>query len=325
MKILFVKLSSLGDILHALALLPSLVGHEVDWIVEERCSWILKDHPQIRHLFTPDVKGWCKRWYHPDSWRSFLKLKKEVQKERYDWVIDLQGNCKSALFVALVKGKKVGFGFKNAAEWPSVLFLDERITLNSRQNVRRDLAALLGPLKIEFQTTEPRQISQTPLKRILVAPCTQWQNKTFSIEQWKKWLVALENKHELVEWVFTCVGLKEMAYVRAIAATLNTPVRIVDSPSLQTLKELLRDQDLVIAVDSFMLHFAALYGIATYGVFGPSLGAKYAPLGHPFFQGACPYGITFKSRCPRLRTCPTGACLKNVSPILNRLHVEKGA
>ena len=78
---------------------------------------------------------------------------------------------------------------------------------------------------------------------------------------------------------------------------------------------LMRKMDLVIAVDSAALALCGMTKTASLSFFGPSLASVYKPLGdhHVAWQGACPYGQKFTTRCPLLRTCKTGACLKSAS------------
>jgi len=73
--------------------------------------------------------------------------------------------------------------------------------------------------------------------------------------------------------------------------------------------------DCVIAVDSCALHLAALANIPTFSIYGPSSSKVYKPIGdkHHAYQGQCPYGEEFIKRCKRLRSCPTGACMKEIS------------
>jgi len=72
---------------------------------------------------------------------------------------------------------------------------------------------------------------------------------------------------------------------------------------------------LVIAMDSLPLHLAGTTNTKTFSFFGPSSSAKFMPMGeqHHAFQGSCPYGKVIQRRCPIIRTCKTGACLRGIS------------
>lgn len=81
------------------------------------------------------------------------------------------------------------------------------------------------------------------------------------------------------------------------------------------LQHLMSNMRLIVTMDSLPLHLAATTSVATFSIFGASLGKRFAPVGeqHHFFQGACPYGRTFTNRCPILRSCKTGACIRRLS------------
>jgi heptosyltransferase-1 len=67
-----------------------------------------------------------------------------------------------------------------------------------------------------------------------------------------------------------------------------------------------------VGADSLPLHLAGWFSTPSFSLFGPSSDFYYAPKGdcHASWQGSCPYNITFVKRCPRLRSCETGACLR---------------
>lgn len=100
---------------------------------------------------------------------------------------------------------------------------------------------------------------------------------------------------------------------------------VVDKMGLPMLQNLMAELDLVIAMDSLPLHLAATTSTPTYSVFGASLANKYKPLGklHHAFQGECPYGKKFEKRCPILRTCSTGKCIKDINGETLFKHFEK--
>lgn len=89
---------------------------------------------------------------------------------------------------------------------------------------------------------------------------------------------------------------------------------VVDRLSLPALQNLMAHVDLVITMDSLPLHLAGTTMIPTYSFFGASSANKYKPLGKQSgtYQGICPYDRQFEKRCPILRTCKTGACIKNL-------------
>lgn len=89
---------------------------------------------------------------------------------------------------------------------------------------------------------------------------------------------------------------------------------LVDRLSPEALQYLFRRMDAVVSMDSFPLHLAGTTETPVFSLFGPSHGFKYAPRGvnKTFIQGPCPYNEKFIKRCPKLRTCKTGDCIKKM-------------
>lgn len=309
MKILIVKCSALGDIVHTYPVIdylhkkhsPSLI----DWAVDERCKGLVESHPYIHQTI-----NFC---FKNSSLREFFSSVKNLRKTHYDLIIDLQGNCKSGLLTLLAKGKKkIGFSYSCTAEWPNILATKQRFAVPPRQNIREDYLSLVQQF---FNDKEPFIASTVKLKaeaiefnlkdKVVVAPGSRWPNKCLSEEKLKEILTTFSSP-----LVFLWGNKEEKeSCQRLIAATGGT---LLPKLSLPQLQNLLQEAELLIGMDSLPLHLAASVGTPTLSFFGPSSKNKYAPLGkqHTSYQGSCPYGIQFEKRCPKLRTCRSGACLK---------------
>ena len=90
---------------------------------------------------------------------------------------------------------------------------------------------------------------------------------------------------------------------------------VVDRLPLPTWQNLMDEVDLVIAVDSSALHLCGTTSTPSFSIFGPTSQRVFKPMGERHFavQGSCPYGRTFEKQCPVLRSCPTGACIKELT------------
>ena len=113
MKVLIVKVSALGDVVHALPVLAYLKSADpdmqIDWLVEHSFSPFLEDHPLIDNLYRIDTRAWRKSGVKV-SLQGGLSIIRDVRKSRYDCVLDLQGNAKSAMFT-FSSGAPLRFGF----------------------------------------------------------------------------------------------------------------------------------------------------------------------------------------------------------------------
>ena len=125
MKVLIVKISALGDVVHALPVLAYLKSADpevrIDWLAEKSFAPLLEGHPLIRRVHALEMKTWRRQgWTKAVS--GVLAVIKELRREKYDLVLDLQGNSKSGLFTLLSGAPlRVGFDRDGVREWPNLL------------------------------------------------------------------------------------------------------------------------------------------------------------------------------------------------------------
>lgn len=335
-KILIVKTSALGDIIHTYPALhylrkkfPNVV---IDWVVESSCADLVKSHPYVDYALCVDTKAWRKSWFSPKAFNEMRSFRKRLRETNYDVVFDLQGNVKSGLITALAKGQfKVGFSWSDVPEWPNVLFTNRRYGLEKGNNIRYDYLSLVSSFFGEVPRTIDSEISLKILpdekqkiakilsdtsaesrELILVCPGSVWPNKQLSEKTMIDLLTFLDNKKKC-SFLFASGSQIERDYVEKLKTQVKNGI-CIEKLKLSTLQNLMSKCNLIIAMDSLPLHLAGTTSTSTFTVFGPSSANKYNPLGsnRMAIQGSCPYGRTFEKRCPILRTCPTGACIKDV-------------
>lgn len=336
MKCLIVKTSSLGDIIHAFPVVQFLRHHfphaEIDWMVENAFTDLVRAHPDIHQAIAVHTHLWRKNPFSLLTWKQIRALRASLQQKKYTIAIDLQGNIKSGLLLSLVKADhKIGFGLKSLSEWPNSLFTDCRYNPPRGGNIRDDYLFLVENffekkdlleekkivLKLSNQESSSlkhlSQIGKT-LYRVLVAPGTVWPNKRIAPETLTYFLKNLEKKREChFFFIWGTEQEKSLAYEISDHFPNKT---VVDRLSLPLLQNLMAQIDLVVAMDSLPLHLCGTTYTPSFSFFGPSSAVKYRPKGiaHQSVQGTCPYGITFEKRCPKLRSCPTGRCIKEIDP-----------
>ena len=321
MKFLIIKTSALGDIVHtfpAIQLIRKIVPDAViDWVVEKQCAELIRAHPLVNKVIEIETKKWRKAPFA--SWTEINAAATSIRKDSYDVVFDFQGNIKSGIVMGLARGvKKVGFGAKSVPEMPNLLFSNTRINLEPGLNIRNDYLSLVeGVLgkKEDVETTLLAMKGGHNLDgvNILVCPGSNWENKRLSENSLLEFLRKIEFEKNCKFWI-TQNNAKEMSFALELCNKLKN-AEVLQSVSLPMLQNWMASMDLVIAMDSLPLHLAAEANVPTMSIFGPSLAAKYAPTGskHVSIQGVCPYGQVFVKRCPLLRKCKTGACMKNIS------------
>lgn len=315
MKFLIIKTSALGDIVHtfpAVQLIRNIIPDAViDWVVEKHCAELVQANPVVNKTLLVETKKWRKAPLV--NWKEIRAAAKDVRTESYDIVFDFQGNVKSGIIMGLARGKKkVGFGKKTVAEWPNLMFSNIKIDPKQGMNIREDYLALVEGVLGKKEMTEKAPAIE-PRHDILVCPGSNWENKRLSERTLVEFLKKIESDKPCKFWIAQS-NEKELAFAMRLKGQLKD-AEALPLLSLTELQHRMQTMSLVIAMDSLPLHLAAEAGVPTFSVFGPSLAAKYRPLGkeHVSVQGACPYGQVFTKRCPLLRTCKTGACMKNLT------------
>ncbi len=349
MKFLIVKTSSLGDIVHTYPVLHYLKNRfpeaHIDWVVEHSFAELVRTHPNINQTLTVSTKTWRRG----KDLKSFSEFYKQLRMQQYDAVFDLQGNCKSGLITFFSRSKnKVGFAKSSVAEWPNLLFTNRRFNSVPGRNIREDYLGLVksyfgddsitSPAKTILNLTQQQSealssILKDPLldgrKIVMVCPGSAWANKKMTDEALVNLLHNVQRKMEPI-FLFTWGSELERETSTRLQQQFPRNSLLLDRLALPLLQRLMNEMDLVIAMDSLPLHLAGTTDAATLSVFGASSALKYQPAAeqNKAFQGVCPYGRTFEKRCPILRTCKTGACIRsltgNEDELLQRIAPRQG-
>lgn len=331
-KFLIVKTSSLGDIIQAFPALSYLRSRfpqaQIDWVVEKPFAELVLAHPQVDQVYLIDSKAWRKAPFAAP--KEIIQFRKEIQKTLYDAVFDLQGNVKSGFITSLARSpSKVGFGWKTVHEKANTLFTNQRYNPPEGVNIRDDnLLVVQGyfhdaqpyaDTKVLLNIAPAQEqvirgvMSQINGKGVMVCPGSAWPNKQLTKEALGDFLSRLQDYLKCC-FVLVWGSQSELQLCQELLAKLPNSV-LSSKLSLPTLQNLMDRMELVVAMDSLPLHLAGTARTKTFSVFGASLASKFKPAGreHLSLQGICPYGRTFEKRCPILRTCKTGACIREFS------------
>lgn len=334
MRILILKTSALGDIVHAFTVVDFLRHRfpqaQIDWVVESSFSSLVHAHPYVNHVIEVNTRAWRKDLFSKKTWNEIKNYKQCVQKINYDVVFDLQGNIKSSLLLAFVKAKhKVGFTKDCVPEWPNLFFTNKRYHPPASKNIREDYLFLAQSYfndRVPFQPTqvllslsakEEGVLRETckdlPENTLLVCPGAHWTNKQLSFEALLDFLQHLQSQYHFF-FLLVWGTEKEKESVCQLYEVLKNSSRVLDKLPLPVLQHLMARVGKVLAMDSLPLHLAGVANVPTFSIFGPSSAKKYQPLGesHVAYQGSCPFGYHFEKRCDQLRTCSTGGCIKHL-------------
>jgi lipopolysaccharide heptosyltransferase I len=302
-SIAIVKLSSLGDVIHALPVAHALRRHfpaaRVVWIVEARESPILKGHPDLDGVLTVDTRRWRKAIRSGSGvgevWAELLSFTRMVRGARFDAAIDLQGLVKSGLITALTGATlRVGFARRRCREPLNSLFTNRRVE-PSQVHVVDQYLSLLEPLGVRdretvFSVLSNAEAEQTvdefldtegikPRDRLVALnPGAGRPSKRWPLSHYRR--LAERLSVEAGVRVLLLWGPDERLMAREIGVGLGACPILAPPTTLTELVALLRRCDLMVAGDTGPLHLAAALGIPALGLYGPTRSERNGPYGN---------------------------------------------
>jgi heptosyltransferase-1 len=281
MKIAIVKLSAMGDIVHAMVALQFVKQNnpdiQIDWIVEEYFAGILEHNPHINAIHCVNLKALKK-----DKFKFFAELNKikSYAKNSYDVVIDLQGLLKSSI-VSKLLGPNVGFDKNSIREKIAASFYERSFSISYTENViirNLDLVSRSLDIEIKKDTLKNKDVflfftkedeEKTALfiksdqKTIIHILGSSWDSKIYPKEKFVEIINDLDENHLLV-WG----SKKEEEYANYISK--QTSATILPKMDLNELKAVISKANLVIGADSGPTHFAWALNRPSITIFGPT-------------------------------------------------------
>jgi len=304
LRIAIVKLSSLGDVIHALpvarALRRALPEAELTWIVEAREYAILRDHPDLHRVLPVDTRRWRRLIRRPagarEVGRKLGRLRLRVRASRFDVALDLQGLIKSGFLTAYTGAPvRIGFAAARCRERLNCLFTNRRVTPPPEAvHVVDQYLSLLAPLGLtpgpaEFWVPE-RPPAERRMEEFLVESGVKRRDPLVAINpgagrEEKRWpverlaAVAERLAAECGAQILLLWGPDEVHMARQIRDALSTRAVLAPPTDLDELAALLRRATLVVANDTGPLHLAAALGTPCLGLYGPTRAERNGPYG----------------------------------------------
>jgi len=296
-KILIIKPSAFGDVIHALALLNSLKsaypGLSIFWLVNKEYADLLANNPLIERLYIFDRKRWGRKRNLPATMREIGSLLNSVRRERFDLIIDLQCLLRSGL-ITRFSGAGYRIGLSDAREGSGFCYnYKVEVTDKKRHAVDRYLkvAQFFGidtkKQKVAFpliwskdEDSTIRSIIPSSGKiRIAINAHARWESKCWSQARFAR--VADKLIHDYHADVVFTGGPGDVAAVENIAMMMReTPILAAGKTSALELAALLAAMDLVITNDSGPMHLSVAVNVPVIALFGPTDPLKTGPYGN---------------------------------------------
>lgn len=306
MRILVIKLSSLGDVVQALPTIHALRNGwpdaRVDWATQPEYATLVEACPDVEEVIRFPRRGFIR--HAPD----FIK---RLRQTRYDMVVDLQGLMKSAIVARLANaGERVGPAYQR--EGASLLYHrvlgDPGHAGHSVDAMLRVAADLLPdpPPAPEFPLDLPASPPANSKGAIVVCPVSRWDTKNWLPDRFATVIRSLA--HEDGHRVILVGGKADRCATERIREMAASSVEnLTGRTSLLELAAVLQNAALLITNDSGPMHVAAALGTPVLALFGPTDPARTGPYGprHRVLTAPCACRPCFRRTCPHDRYCMT--------------------
>jgi len=286
-KILLIKTSSLGDVVHNFPAVSDIRRNfpdaAIDWVVEEAYLPLVALHPGVRRGIPVAIRRWRRRPLSFATWTELGKLLQTFKRDQYDAIIDTQGLIKSALLALAARGRRHGFDAASAREPIAARFYDvcHQVARDQHAVVRNcELAArALGYRQEEVIEYGLRsggsRLSRTRECRIVLLHSTSRADKHWPEDQWVELGKLLEAAGAAV--VLPWGSINERLRSERIASSLRH-AQIPEALSMQAVAALLEQCNGVAGLDTGLTHLAAALGTpvaAIYCATDPGLTGVY--------------------------------------------------
>ncbi|WP_416191636.1 lipopolysaccharide heptosyltransferase I [Neisseria sp. CCUG12390] len=267
MKILLVRLSSMGDLIHTLPAVQDLAQQrpdvELHWLSEAGFADIARLHPFVKKVHTMKWRQWRKNLTQAETWHEIGRLKTALQEEQFDFVLDSQGLMKSALFAKMAGAPIYGLDKHSAREsWAAYFYRQKFVVKKGKNAVWRNRAlfaqvfAYTMPEEQTFGLTVPETGRLNDLKKpyYVALHATSRDSKLWPSENWVALLQKLNTDHN-VKVYLPWGNAAEKTRAEQIAA--NLPFALVcEKMNLLQAADLLDKAEGVMGVDTGLLHLA---------------------------------------------------------------------
>ena len=280
MRVLLVKMSSLGDVVHTLAAVTDALRARpdlsIDWVAEESYQSIPGWHPGVRRVIPVALRRWRRSPWPMIRDQQWFKFRTELRRDVYDLVLDAQGLIKSGWIARQARGTVAGRSRQSAREPLAAAFYQQKheidLSLPEVEQLRQLFARALDypvpgtPADFGIDPKRIPSANRTP-GYVVLAHGAAWKSKLWPVESWVSLARTLagEGLKVLLPWG----GDEERARAEHIAASCAGEV--LPRLDIPQIAGVLAQADLVVGLDTGITHIAIALGRPTITLYGPSV------------------------------------------------------
>lgn len=324
-KILIVKPSSLGDVVHSLPFLnvakTCFPKAEIHWVIAKGLENLLEGHPMIDKLVIIHKDMWKKITHAQRTVKEIKALLKRLKQENYDLVIDLQGLLRSGI-ITKATNTPIRVGFQEAREGSRLFYTHKVKGGKDIHAVDRYLkiAAYLGcdisDIRFPFPSHSILSLDQSLFSEdyAVIIPGARWKTKVWPAEKFGKLASKLSLKTVIAG------GKSEIEAADTIVSlSQGKSLSLAGKTGLKELVEVIRHAQFVVSNDSGPMHIAAALDIPVFAIFGPTDATRTGPYGkgHTIIREDVTCAPCFKKTCTDMK-CMNDLSLEKVYKIIKK-------
>lgn len=281
MRILLVKMSSMGDVIHNMPLIHDIKQHYpeaiIDWVVEESFVELARLNPLINKVIPIAMRRWKKAIFSKNTWVQFFHFRRSLRGNYYDAILDTQGLIKSAVIAKIAKGISYGQNANTSHEYPAHWLLNEKLEISrnlhaiSRNRLigAKALNYVFDEHHINYDLHPPTQtdtslLSILPKKCIMLFHSTARDSKHWPNDYWINLGQFLESQNYTLALPWGSHIEKKRA--ESIAAALSNVV-VLPKLSIVQLATLIKSCIACVGLDTGLTHIAVALNVPTLAIF----------------------------------------------------------
>jgi len=281
MNVLLIKLTSMGDLMHAFPAITEASSYfpniHFDWVVDNNFCEVPSWHPNVRNIIISNHRSWKKQFFSMSSLKELNILRSNINAEPYDLVIDMQNNIKSAFVSYLYNGDVFGMAKNSVREYPA------HWAYTKSTSISKDLHAIqrqkiLMSKALEYESNgenlnygidkikfiKPK--IEIPERFVVIVQNASWHTKLWSIENWRQLILYLDT-----------LGLKSLLpsgnpqeLERAKEITRETNAIALDLMPLNEISYIINKAKFCVCSDTGLAHLSALVDTPSITLYGPT-------------------------------------------------------
>jgi heptosyltransferase I len=286
-EILFIKTSSMGDVLHHMPAVTETRKHfpgaHITWVVDEMYAPLAALHPGVDEIITIAQRRWRKQIFSARSWREFFAALKKLRARNFDKIVDTQGLVRTGLMAKLAHGESHGYDAASIREPFAARFYDVTHKVGwDRHVIERNRTLTARALGYEISGAPDYGFDRTKLKPsaggnyAIIFHATAKAKKEWPEERWIE--IGRELSKRGLEVLLPWGSETERARSERIAAAVPNS-RVPGRVPILDVAKLIAGAKIVCGVDTGFLHIAAALGVPVVAVFTITKSHTAIPVG----------------------------------------------